>query len=94
MALAAFGSEQKWFIIKSSMNHTALSQIENSILQLPVDEQLLLISRVAERLRGKVERDADFETSLAEMANDENIRRELKEIEEDFRQTEFDGLTE
>ncbi|HEX8737679.1 MAG TPA: hypothetical protein VF721_20270 [Pyrinomonadaceae bacterium] len=76
------------------MNHTALSQIENSILQLPVDEQLLLISRVAERLRGKVERDADFETSLAEMANDENIRRELKEIEEDFRQTEFDGLTE
>ena len=76
------------------MNQTALSEIENSILQLPVDEQLLLISRVAEKLRGKIESDEDFETSLAKMANDENIRRELKEIEEDFRQTEFDGLTE
>jgi hypothetical protein len=74
------------------MSQIVLSQIEKNILQLPVDEQLLLISRVAERLRGKIDESADFETSLVEMANDTDIQRELKEIEEDFRFTELDGL--
>lgn len=76
------------------MSQTILSQIEQNILQLPVDEQLLLISRVAERLRGKIDGENNFESELAEMANDENIQRELKEIEKDFRYTEFDGLAE
>jgi hypothetical protein len=76
------------------MSEAVLSQIEQNILQLPVDEQLLLISRVAEKLRGKIDESPEFESSLAEMANDENIQRELKEIEADFRRTEFDGLAE
>lgn len=76
------------------MSQAILSQIEQNILQLPVDEQLLLISRVAERLRGKIDGEKDFESELAEMADDENIQRELKEIEEDFRYTELDGLAE
>ncbi len=63
------------------MSQIVLSQIEQNILQLPIDQQLLLISRVAERLRGKIDESSDFETSLVEMANDENIQRELKEIE-------------
>jgi hypothetical protein len=50
-------------------------------LQLSVDEQLLLISRVAEKLRSKIDSEKDFDSELAEMANDENIQRELKEIE-------------
>jgi hypothetical protein len=74
------------------MSQIVLSQIEQNILQLPVDEQLLLISRVAEKLRKKVETQTDFENQLSGMANDANIQRELKEIEEDFRQTELDGL--
>ena len=74
------------------MNQTVLSQLEQNILRLPVDEQLLLISRVAGKLRGKIDESPEFESSLAEMANDENIQRELKEIEEDFRRTELDGL--
>lgn len=76
------------------MSQAILSEIEENILQLPVDEQLLLISRVAERLRGKIDGENNFESELAEMANDENIQRELKEIEEDFRYTELDGLAE
>ena len=74
------------------MSQIVLSQIEQNIWQLPVDEQLLLISRVAERLRGKIDESSDFETSLVEMANDTDIQRELKEIEEDFRVAELDGL--
>lgn len=62
------------------MSQIALSQIEQNILQLPVDQQLLLISRVAEKLRGKIDGDSDFEIEFAEMANDENIQRELKKI--------------
>lgn len=76
------------------MSQAILSQIEQNILQLPIDEQLLLISRVAERLRSKIDGEKDFESELAEMANDENVQRELKEIEKDFRYTEFDGLAE
>lgn len=74
------------------MNQTTLSQIEQTILQLPADEQLLIIARVAEKLSGKIDGAKNFEASLSEMANDENIRRELKEIEKDFRYTELDGL--
>ena len=74
------------------MNQVILSQIERNILQLPVDEQLLLISRIAEKLRKKMDESSDFESSLAEMANDSDIQRELKEIDEDFRYTELDGL--
>ena len=76
------------------MSQMVLSQIEQNILQLPVDEQILLISRVAERLRNKIDDEKNFESQLAEMANDEHIQRELKEIEKDFRYTEFDGLAE
>ncbi len=76
------------------MNQVILSQIEQNILQLPVEEQLLLISRVAEKLRARIDGEKDFESELSEMANDENIQRELKEIEKDFRYTEFDGLAE
>ena len=71
------------------MSQIVLSQIEQNILQLPVDEQLLLISRITERLHRKFYKSPDFENSLVEMANDKDIQRELKNIEEDFR---FDNL--
>jgi hypothetical protein len=63
----------------------AILQIEQNILSLPVDEQLLLISRVEEKLRGKIEGNSDFENQLTQMANDENIQSELREVEKDFR---------
>jgi hypothetical protein len=76
------------------MNQTVLSQIEQNIMQLSTDEQLLLISRVAEKLRQKAATDFEFENKLAEMADDADIQRELRNIEEDFRYTELDGLAE
>ncbi len=74
------------------MSQIVLSQIERNILSLPVDEQLLLISRIAEKLREKVDEDSDFDKSLFEMSKDSEIQRELREIDRDFRQTDFDGL--
>ncbi len=47
---------------------------------------------MAEKLRGKIESAGDFELRLAEMDEDQDVQRELKEIESDFRRTEFDGL--
>ncbi len=75
------------------MSQIVLSQIEKNIQQLSADEQLLLISRVAEKLRRKAEDEEEFEAQLAEMAKDENIQAELKNIEKDFAVTELDGLT-
>lgn len=60
------------------MSQIALSEIERKVLQLPADEQLLLISRVAEKLRKKVDIENDFENQLAKMAKDVEIQKELK----------------
>lgn len=76
------------------MSETVLSQIEQSILKLTVDEQRRLISRVSSRLRKESGIQPDFEKELARMAGDEDIQNELREIEADFRHTEFDGLAE
>lgn len=63
------------------MSQVTLPQIEQNISELPIEEQILLISRVAERLHNKIDGEKDFESELTEMANDANIQRELKEIE-------------
>ncbi len=75
------------------MSQIVLAEIEQKIFNLPVNEQLLLISRVAEKLRTKIDKNApNFQESLAEMANDADIRGEIKKIERDFLHTELDGL--
>ena len=74
------------------MSQITVSQIEKSILQLPVAEQLLIISRVAEKLRRELNDESTFDAQLAEMANNPDIKREISEINADFKQTEFDGL--
>jgi len=74
------------------MSEIALAQIERTILGLPVDEQLLLISRVAEKLRHSAQAEFEFEEDLARMAEDEEIQAELKLIEQDFIASELDGL--
>jgi len=77
-----------------SMSELVLTEIENTILKLPVDEQRKLISRVSRKLRNQNGNDSDFKQQLKEMAADPDIRRELRKIEADFRSTEFDGLAE
>ncbi|MEA1945510.1 MAG: hypothetical protein U9N07_09335 [Euryarchaeota archaeon] len=77
------------------MSSTVLSQIESTISRLSHDEQLWLIEQLAHHLR-EVESDtvkqAAFESQLAEMAMDPEIRAELQEINREFAVTETDGL--
>ena len=74
------------------MPTSVLSQIEERINQLPIDEQLLLIERVAQRIREEMAKQHAFEKQLAAMAADPEIQRELRKIDEEFAVTESDGL--
>ena len=74
------------------MNLTALSQIEDSISQLSLAEQLWLIERVAQRLRDTLSAQSAFDQQLAAMAADHEIQQELRSIEEEFAHAAADGL--
>jgi hypothetical protein len=74
------------------MNLSVLSQIEARITQLPVDEQLWLIERVAQRLREYMLKQNALDAQLVAMAADPDIQRELHKIDEEFAVAESDGL--
>jgi hypothetical protein len=74
------------------MHVSVLSQIEERITQLSVDEQLWLIERVAQRLRASMRTQRAFEAQLVAMSADPDIQRELHQIDEEFAGTESDGL--
>jgi hypothetical protein len=74
------------------MNLAALSQIEESISQLSLAEQLWLIERVAQRLRDTLGAQSPFDQQLAAMAADQEIQQELRRIEEEFAPAAADGL--
>ena len=74
-----------------------LSQIEKTIDHLSREEQLWLIEQLAHRLRedtikSDAVEQATFETQLAAMAKDPEIRAELQKIDREFAVTEADGL--
>lgn len=71
-----------------------LSELEENISRLSVDEQLLLIERVSHRIRKNMTGKQDVDTQLSEMASDPEIQRELQEIEREFSVTEQDGLSD
>ncbi len=68
-----------------------LAEIEETIQRLPPDDQLWLISRLAQNLQHKLGGPDTRQAQLVAMAADEDIQRELRAIEEDFRYTEGDG---
>lgn len=74
------------------MNVSVLSQIEGRIHQLSLGEQLLLIERLAQRLRAQLIPPQTLEDALTAMAADPEIQRELQCIEEEFAPTAADGL--
>ena len=76
------------------MSQNTIAQLEKTILSLPPDEQRQLIDRVAAKLRQGSVDDRDFEAQLAEMASDKHIQAELRRIDRDFADSEFDGLAE
>ncbi|HEX8398223.1 MAG TPA: hypothetical protein VF644_12405 [Pyrinomonadaceae bacterium] len=75
------------------MNTAALEKIEAQILQLGLNEQLELIEFLARQVRENAQKTSDnLENELSEMANDPEIQRELREIENEFAGTLLDGL--
>lgn len=75
-----------------TMNMMILSQIEEDIYKLSLDEQLWLIERLAQHIRNAVAKKEDFEMQLIAMANDPEIQDELQIIEAEFAVAETDGL--
>jgi hypothetical protein len=69
-----------------------LSQLEKNIYELPLDEQLRLMERLAQNIRNAMARKQDIEMQLAAMANDPEIQNELQMIAEEFALAESDGL--
>lgn len=74
------------------MNMIVLSQIEENIYELSLDEQLWLIERLAQHIRNAMARNDDIETQLTAMANDPEIQDELQMIATEFAIAEADGL--
>jgi len=74
------------------MNFPALSQIEEHIAQLSLDEQLWLIARVAQRLHAQLVAQSPLDAQLTAMASDPEIQNELRAIAEEFAYAEADGL--
>ncbi|MDD9974289.1 MAG: hypothetical protein OXU27_09795 [Candidatus Poribacteria bacterium] len=65
-----------------------LSELEDNISRLSLDEQLLLIERVSHRIRENISDKTDSDAQLSEMAADPEIQRELQKINNESSTTE------
>jgi hypothetical protein len=74
------------------MNSSVLSQIEEGINQLSLDEQLWLIEQLAHRIRENTLKQSVWDSQLAAMAADSEVQNELQKIDEEFAVAEADGL--
>lgn len=75
------------------MNMPILSQMEDRIGRLSLDEQLWLMERLVQRIKeNTANRRSQFENDLIAMANDPEVQSELREIEKEFAFAEMDGL--
>jgi hypothetical protein len=74
------------------MKMMVLSQLEENIYELPLEEQLWLMERLAQNIRNIMATKQDIEMQLVAMANDPEIQKELQMIEEEFALAEADGL--
>jgi hypothetical protein len=66
------------------MNLLALSQIEESINRLSLDEQLWLMEQLAHRIRENTLKQSVWDNQLAAMAADPEIQNELQKISVEF----------
>ena len=74
------------------MTGSNLAQLEERIIQLSLDEQLRLIERVTQHIRGRIREQSTCDSPLATMAADPEIQAELSQIDQEFAETEADGL--
>ena len=63
------------------MTSAVLSQIEEGISQLSLDEQLWLIEQLAHRIRQNTLQQSVWDNQLAAMAADPEIQNELQKID-------------
>ena len=61
-----------------------LTELEETICRLSLDEQLLLIERVSHRIRTDISEKTDIDAQLSKMAADPEIQKELQKIEHEF----------
>lgn len=75
------------------MSAVTVERIEADIRQLSFADQLLLMERLAQAIRQSTALiQSTLDGQLAAMANDAEIQRELRIIEDEFAGTEADGL--
>ncbi|MEM7331472.1 MAG: hypothetical protein AAF490_05205 [Chloroflexota bacterium] len=75
------------------MNMPILSQMEDRISRLSLDEQLWLMERLVQRIKeNTVKAKSQVEDDMIAMANDPEIQNELRNIEKEFAFAESDGL--
>jgi hypothetical protein len=73
------------------MPSPVLQTIEKQLPLLSHDERLWLIEHLAQQLRKPSQSD-DFQAEMEAMANDPEIQKELREIQEEFSVADADGL--
>jgi hypothetical protein len=85
--------DANWCSGVTGMTTPTLERIETDIAQLSLTEQLLLMERLAHRIRQTTLRPLIVqESDLAAMAADPAIQREVEQINDEFAVTEMDGL--
>jgi hypothetical protein len=77
------------------MNNSALTRIENDIMQLSFAEQIWLLERLAHSIREQaLKKDNNSDSLLEQMADDPEIQREMRAINDEFRIADADGLND
>jgi hypothetical protein len=74
------------------MSHSLLQDIEAKIDQLSADEKQILLDRLAQQVRMAKNANAQVAATLARMAADPDIQREIAAITQEFADAEGDGL--
>jgi len=75
-----------------------LLEIDRSIRNLSLEEQMWLLESLVKNLRQKTNTNSfplnsqDIEKEMAEMANDHDIQTEIHVIDQEFAITQMDGL--
>ena len=71
-----------------------VNDLEKNISRLPLNEQLLLIERISNRIRKSISGETDMDSHLSKMAADPEIQSELKAIDREFSTAYQDGLND
>jgi hypothetical protein len=74
------------------MNNSLLQDIETRIDRLSTGEKQWLLDRLTDDLRIAKSANLEFAATLANMAADPDIQREIREIEQEFADAAEDGL--